>query len=47
MKVELTFWGSGKTWTERVEANNVTEARHAIEIRNPQAKVISANPVFK
>ena len=47
MKIEVTLYCGGKVWKETVEANNVPDGRKAIAVRNPQAKVIGANPVFK
>ena len=46
MKVEVQLGCGGKVWTEKVEANNVPDAKKAIGARNPQAKIIGANPVF-
>ena len=47
MKCEVKLYVAGKVFTEQVEAVNYQDARETAVARNPQAKVISVNSVFK
>ncbi len=47
MKMEVTFWVGGKTWKETYEVNDRDSAKRTAESRNPTAKIIGMNPVFK
>jgi hypothetical protein len=47
MKVEVKLYVGGKVFTETVEAANYQDARVTALARNPKAKVIGVNAVFK
>jgi|TARA_B100000686_G_scaffold105158_1_gene112337 hypothetical protein len=47
MKCEVKLYVAGKVFTEQVEAVNYQDARETALARNPKAKVISVNAVFK
>ena len=47
MKCEGKLYVAGKVFTEQVEAVNYQDARETALARNPKAKVISVNAVFK
>ncbi len=47
MKVEVKLYVAGKVFSEFVEAVNYQDAKETALARNPKAKVISANAVFK
>lgn len=47
MKVEVRLYVAGSLFTETVHARNYQEAREVALARNPNAKVISVNAVFK
>tara|TARA_B100001250_G_scaffold222992_1_gene191187 strand:- start:521 stop:664 length:144 start_codon:yes stop_codon:yes gene_type:complete len=47
MKCEVKLYVAGKVFTEQVEAVNYQDARQTALARNPKAKVISVNAVFK
>tara|TARA_B100001250_G_C19738440_1_gene761945 strand:+ start:408 stop:551 length:144 start_codon:yes stop_codon:yes gene_type:complete len=47
MKIEVKLYVSGKVFGEIVEAANYTDARQTALARNPKARVISVNAVFK
>jgi hypothetical protein len=47
MKYEVQLYVSGKVFKEEVYANNPKEARETAKIRNPYAKVIGVNGVFR
>ena len=46
MKVKITYWEGGNTWSEIIRANNVQDARKQAEQTHPTVKIISSNPVF-
>jgi hypothetical protein len=46
MKVKITYWEGGSTWSEVIRANNVLDAKKIGEARNPSIKIIGANPHF-
>ena len=47
MRYKVTLYVGGKTFEETVIANNVNDAKETAKVRNPTAKVISANWVYK
>lgn len=47
MKCEVKLYVAGKVFTEIVEAANYQDARETALARNPKAKVIGVNAVFK
>mgnify|MGYP001176229558 FL=1 len=47
MKCEVKLYVAGKVYSEFVEARDYQEARQVAEVRNPHAKVMSVNAVFK
>jgi len=47
MKVEVKLYVGGKVFTEVVEAVNYQDARATALARNPKAKVIGVNAIFK
>ena len=47
MKCEVKLYVACKVFTEQVEAVNYQDARQTALARNPKAKVISVNAVFK
>ena len=47
MKFEVKLYVCGKVFTESLEAVNNQDARETALARNPTAKVIGVNPVFK
>ena len=47
MRCEVKLYVAGKVFTEQVEAVNYQDARETALARNPKAKVISVNAVFK
>ncbi len=47
MRCEVKLYVAGKVFTEEVEAVNYQDARETALARNPKAKVISVNAVFK
>ena len=47
MKYEVKLYVGGKVFTESLEAVNNQDARETALARNPTAKVIGVNPVFK
>ena len=47
MKYEVKLYVAGKVFTESVEAVNNQDARETALARNPKAKVIGVNPVFR
>ena len=46
MKVKITYWEGGNTWSEIIRANNVQDARKQAEQTHPTVKIIASNPVF-
>ena len=46
MRVKLTYFLGGKTWSEVITANNVTHAKEIGAIRNPRINIIAANPIL-
>ena len=47
MKYEVKLYVGGKVFTESVEAVNQSDARTTALARNPTAKVIGVNVVFR
>ena len=47
MKYEVKLYVGGKVFTESVEATNNQAAKATALARNPTAKVIGVNPVFR
>ena len=47
MRYKVTLYVGGKTFKETVIANNVNDAKETAKARNPTAKVIAANWVYK
>lgn len=47
MKCKVQLYVSGKVFDEIVEAANYDDARQTALARNPTAKVISVNAIFK
>ncbi len=47
MRYKVTLYVGGKTFEETVIANNVNDAKETAKARNPTAKVIAANWVYK
>ena len=47
MKCEVKLYIAGKVFTETVEARNYQDARETALARNPTARVIGVNAVFK
>jgi len=45
MKVKVTYYQGGKTWSEVIIANNVSDAREIGNSRNPNIKIIGLNPI--
>ena len=47
MRCEVKLYVAGRGYSEFVEARDYQEARQVAEVRNPHAKVMSVNAVFK
>lgn len=47
MKCEVKLYVAGKVFTEIVQARDYQEAREVALARNPNAKVVGVNAVFK
>ena len=47
MKCEVKLYVAGKVFTETVEARNYQDAKETALARNPNAKVVGVNAVFK
>ena len=47
MKYEVKLYVGGKVFTEEVQAANYQDAKETATARNPKAKVIGVNPVFR
>jgi len=47
MKYEVKLYVGGKVFTEEVQADNNQDAKETALARNPTAKVIGVNPVFR
>jgi hypothetical protein len=47
MKCEVKLYIAGKVFTETVEARNYQDAKETALARNPTAKVVGVNAVFK
>ena len=47
MKCEVKLYVAGKVFTETVEARNYQDAKETALARNPTARVIGVNAVFK
>ena len=45
MKVKITYWEGGNTWSEIINANDVKTAKKIGEARNPSIKIIALNPL--
>lgn len=46
MKVKVTLYVAGKTFTEVVIVSNIQEAKSTALARNPHARIVAVNPVF-
>ena len=46
MKVKITYWEGGSTWSEVIRANNVQDAKKIGGARNPSIKIIGANAIY-
>jgi hypothetical protein len=46
MKVKVTYYESGKTFSEVVIVNSIEDAKKVGKNRFPTSKIISLNPVF-
>lgn len=46
MKVKVTLYVSGKTFTEVVIVSDIREAKSTVLARNPHARIVAVNPVF-
>ena len=47
MKWEVKLYVAGKVFTEEVQARNAQDARETALSRNPTAKVVGVNGVFR
>ncbi|AOO11633.1 hypothetical protein Np200711_152 [Cyanophage S-RIM44] len=47
MKCEVTLYVAGTVFKEQVNARNYEEARQTALARNPTAKIVGVNAVFK
>ena len=47
MKGEVKLYVAGKVYSEFVEAVSYQQAREVAKVRNPHARIISVNAVFK
>jgi hypothetical protein len=47
MKYEVKLYVGGRLFTEEVQATNTRDARETALARNPKAKVVGVNVVFK
>ena len=47
MRYKVTLYVGGKTFEDTVIANNVNDAKETAAARNPTAKIIAANGVYK
>ena len=47
MKCEVKLYIAGKVFTETVEARNYQDAKETALARNPTARVVGVNAVFK
>ena len=47
MKIEVKFYVAGKVFTEDYIVNNLEEAKLGAKNRNPHAKIIGMNAVFR
>ena len=47
MKWEVKLYVAGKIFVEEVHAVNYQDAKETALARNPRAKVIGANPIYK
>ena len=47
MKYEVKLYVGGRVFTEEVQAVNNQDAKETALARNPTAKVIGVNPVFR
>ena len=47
MRCEVKLYVAGRVFTEEVEAANYQDARETALARNPKARVISVNAIFK
>ena len=46
MKIEVTFFVSGKSFKETYVVSNLQDAKRTAALKQPTAKPISFNPVF-
>lgn len=46
MKVKVTLYVAGKTFTEVVIVSKIQEAKSTALSRNPHARIVAVNPVF-
>ena len=46
-KWEITLYSGGKTWKEEIVASNRQDAERAAQSRNPHAKIIARNSVYR
>ncbi len=46
MKIEVTFFVSGKSFKETYVVSNFQDAKMTAESKNPTAKIVAMNPVF-
>ena len=47
VKCEVKLYVAGKVYSEFVEAVSYQQAREVAKVRNPHARIISVNAVFK
>ena len=47
MKVEVTLYQGGQTFKDVVIVSKFEDARKTAQVRNPTAKIVALNPVFK
>lgn len=47
MKYEVKLYVGGKVFKEEVQATNPKDARETAQIRNPTAKIVGVNVVFR
>jgi len=46
MKIKVTLYVGGRSFTDIVYANDLKEGKATAQARNPHAKVIALNPVY-
>lgn len=47
MKYEVTLWISGRNFKDVVIANSPQDARVTASVRNPTARIVAVNGVFR